>query len=340
MGSLARPAWAWLLLVACHGAPAPAMTRPPPPPPPVVVVAPPPPAPVREPPAPTWDEVRGELPELHAYAPIARVDPPAWLAEVDVVWIRVGAACRPITLNSDDHGRGALEVCTAKLPDADVSCTRTMEVSLALRTNGLLQCSASFPNGAGMGVTRGDDTVLSSGSLVAADDQRLRYAPTWRLSVEAERLVWMQGECTPASVTRLTRALAAEGLGDDALREALFDRHGVLGHGRRCREHHGVRLHARRSDARDVGDRGAEPRDATELQDCTIACPDTAGPLRRLNGVLSAQVFVRTADTTSTVVHRTRAACDADPTANLPTIPSRPCRDWLSNTAKARSKPQ
>lgn len=314
-------------LVGCHVAP-PGPVVPPP-------VAAPAPAPVVaaivtpvEPPAPTWDELRAELPGLDVYVPTVHVEPPAWLAEVEGLWLRVGSTCRAISLAATDRGRGALEQCHEKVRKADVTCTRSLELGAALRVTDLEMCSARLPSGDGMGSGWSSQEPGVSGSLVAADEQRLRYASTWQLWVEAERLVWVESECSAASVETLVRGLAAEGLVDAALREALHQRYGVLGRQRRCLEHHGVRLHARRSEVMDRSDRGAEARGVPGVQDCTIGCPDTAAGLRRLNAGLRVRPYARVGDTAAIVVHRSRAGCEAELAGGLPALGESPCRAW------------
>lgn len=341
--AIARLAWPSALLLACQVGPAPGPARPPPAPTPVTAAPTPAPTPepTPEPPVPTWAELRAELPEARTYLPTAHAEPPAWLSEVDTLWIRVGTTCRAITLDPDNRGLGALAECDLKSRKADVTCSRSLEVGPHLRVTGSQICSATFPSGAGASSARGgSDARGPIGSLVAADDLRLRYASTWDLWVEAERLVWSETACTPASVAALTAALAGEGLRDIALRDALHQRHGVLGHSRRCLERHGVRLHAQPTALPDRSDRGAEARTEPGLHDCAVPCRDTTATLRRLNAALRGQPFARVADASSVVVHRTRAACDATPGDGLPLFAGDACREWLAETTTARSKPR
>lgn len=336
--AIARLAWPSALLLACQAVPTPGPARPPEP---ILVTPTPTPTPTPEPPAPTWAELRAELPEAQAYQPTAHAAPPAWLGEVDTLWIRLGTTCSAITLDPDDRTRGALAECRLKSRKADVTCTRSIELGPHLRVSGSKTCSATFPSGAGASsASFGDNPRGPIGSLVEASDQQLRYASTWDLWVEAERLVWSESECTPASVAALTAALAEQGLRDTALRDALHERHGVLGHSRRCLERHGVRLHAQPTAQPDRSDRGAQARTEPGLHDCAVPCRDTAAPLRRLNAVLRGQPFARVADTSSVLVHRTRAACDATPDGALPLFTGDACREWLAETTAARKKPR
>lgn len=332
LGALARPTVLTVLtvLAACHGAPEPGPT--------------PPPDPVAGPealPPPTWAQVQAELPEAQAYVPTTHADPPAWLGETDALWLRVGAGCRAITLDADDHGRGAFEECHETIRKADVVCTRTVEVGHTFRVTSLQLCSATLASGAGgMGSATSSTEDTPIWSLVAADETALRYATTWELLAEAETLLWVLDECTPASVGVLTDALRAEGLAEPALREALHQRHGVLGHQRRCMEHQGVRLSARHSESRSWGDRGAASRTEPGLHDCTIPCRETTQALRRINATLSTQPYARVDDDAAAVVlHRTQAACEAAPDGGLPPLTENLCHgEWLDEVVTPRGK--
>lgn len=315
--------WAWLapwLLVACQGAAAPGSSAP----------GASSPDGTTEP-ALTWSDVRAEVPAAQAYAPTAHATPPAWLGEVDTLWLRVGDTCRSIRTSPEDKGRGALEECKEEVRKANVVCERVVEVGHTFHASNLHMCSAQLLSGeGGMGSANNSDEQQQVWSLVSASDTQLRYAITWALSVEAEKLVWVEEQCTPASVTTLTDALAAEGLADEALLDALNNRHGVFRQGRRCMEHNGVRLHAQPSEGGNYGDRGAESREKPGVHDCTIPCPDTTQELRRFNAVLSTQPFSLTSDEAAVVVHRTKAACEETAGHGLPGIVENPCQGaWL-----------
>lgn len=276
------------------------------------------------------------LPETQAYVPTTHAEPPPWLSQASTLWIRVGESCLPITMRKQespgDPPYRVLEECHERSRKLDVLCERGVEVGETFHTNGVESCSAELPSGAGFGrgSAFGSSSAPPAWSLVESSDDQLRYALTWSLWVEAERLVWVEDKCTPASVAALTEALAAEGLGDHALREALFYRHGVLDHDRRCMEHHGVQLYARRSDDHRVGDRGASTRTEPGVHDCTIPCPETTQELRRINAVLGAQPFALATEPTTIVVHRTKEGCEAEPAGGLPPFTESPCRgEWI-----------
>lgn len=295
-----------------------------------------------EPEPPTWADVRAALPGAQDYAPTVHADPPAWLDEVDTLWLRVGDECRPITLGAREPQRSgasagsadlvrqsraaSLEQCHEVVRKADVVCTVSFDVGHTFRETGFRTCSATLPSGAGSSSMGGSDDGALAWSLVAADETQLRYVKAWTLWVEAEHLIWIKSECTAASVTALTDALVTEGISEQARPEALKQRHGVVGHTRRCMEHFGVRLQARRSTVRDYGDRGAGVRTELGEHDCTIACPDTAHPLRWINAVLTGQLFVSVGDSATLVLHRMRSSCEATADGGLPPLASEPCR--------------
>lgn len=330
-----------MLLAACRTTPEPSATEPPPSPSPVVA-----PTPTPTPPPPlTWADVQAMLPETQAYVPTTRADPPPWLSETSTLWIRVGESCLAITERKreslDDPPDRVLQECHEKTRKLDVSCERGIEVGETFHTGGFETCSATLPSGAGFGrgSAIGSTYPPPAWSLVEAGDDQLRYAITWNLWVEAERLVWVEDTCTPESVAALTKALAAEGLDDHALREALFHRHGVLDHERRCMEHHGVHLYTRRSDDHRAHDRGAKTRTEPGLHDCTIPCRDTIEELRRINTVLAAQPYTLVTDTTTIIVHRTKDGCEATPAGGLPLFTESPCRgEWIDEGLRHAGK--
>lgn len=324
-----------VLLAACRTTPEPSATQPPP----THVVTStqtqtqtPTPAPL---PPLTWTDVQALLPETQAYVPTTHAEPPPWLAEAGTSWIRVGESCLAITERErespDDPPARVLEECHERTRKLDVRCERGVELGETFHTNGVQTCSATLPSGAGF--VRGGAfgwPAPPAWSLVESSDDQLRYATTWNLWVEAEALVWVEDTCTPESVAALTQALAAEGLDDDALREALFQRHGVLDHERRCMEHHGVHLYTRRSGDHHAHDRGATTRTEPGLHDCTIPCPETTQELRRINAVLAPQPYMLVTDTASILVHRTKEGCEATPAAGLPPFTESPCRgEWI-----------
>lgn len=337
MGSTCRRrrlACALVLLAACRTTPEPSATQPPPAP---VVTPTPAPTPAPTPPPPlTWADVQALLPETQGYVPTTRAAPPPWLAGAGTLWIRVGDSCLALTEREreapDDPPARVLEECHERTPTLDVRCERGVELGETFHTQGFETCSATLPSGAGFarGSVVGSLHAPPTWALVEASDDQLRYATTWNLWVEAEALVWVEDTCTPESVAALTRALAAEGLDDRALREALFGRHGVLDHERRCMEHHGVHLYARRSDDRRAHDRGATTRTEPGLHDCTIPCPDTIQELRRINTVLAEPPYMHATDTSTILVHRTKEGCEATPGAGLPAFTESPCRgEWV-----------
>lgn len=328
-----------LLLAACRTTPEPSATEPPPTPTPTHVVTPttptPNPTPTPLPPL-TWADVQAMLPDTQAYVPSTHAEPPPWLSETSTLWIRVGESCLAITERKrespDDPPDRVLEECHEKTRKLDVICERSVELGETFHALGVETCSATLPSGAGFGrgSAFGSTYPLPVWSLVEAGDDQLRYATTWNLWVEAEGLVWVEDTCTPESVAALTKTLAAEGLDDHALREALFYRHGVLDHERRCMEHHGVHLYTRRSDDRRAHDRGAKTRTEPGLHDCTIPCRDTMQELRRINTVLAAQPYVLATDTATIIVHRTKDGCEATPAGGLPAFTESPCRgEWI-----------
>ena len=341
MGSTDRRralACASVLLVACRAAPEPSPTQPPPTPAPApapvpVVTSEPTPTPL---PPLTWPDVQALLPETQAYVPSSRAEPPPWLAEASTLWLRVGESCLPITgskpLSPAEPRTYVLEECHERSRKLDVRCEREVVLGETFDENGIESCAATLPSGAGFarGSAFGAIDPPPGWSLVTAGDDQLRYAITWDLWVEAERLVWVEDTCTPESVAALTEALAAEGLDDHALREALFYRHGVLDHDRRCMEHHGVHLFTRRSGARHIGDRGATTRTEPGVHDCTIPCPETTQELRRINAVLAIQPYALATDTATILVHRTKEGCEANPAGGLPAFTESPCRgEWI-----------
>lgn len=323
-----------VLLAACRATAEPSPTQPPPLREEAVAPTPgPDPAPA---PPLTWDDVRALLPETQAYLPTTHAELPPWVGETERLWLRVGDSCLAITSlepeSPDDPPARVLEECHERTRKLDVACTRGVELGQTFHTQGIETCSATLPSGAGFGrgSAFGSTQEPPAWSLVAADDDQLRYASTWELAVEAERLVWVEDTCAPDSVAALTKALAAEDLDDHALREALFQRHGVLGHERRCMEHHGVQLYTRRSESRRSHDRGADTRTEPGLHDCTIPCPDTAQELRRINAVLTAQPYALATETITVVVHRTKDSCEATPAGGLPPFAESPCGgEWI-----------
>ncbi|WP_052548461.1 hypothetical protein [Enhygromyxa salina] len=287
----------------------------------------------------TWDELRGTLPAAQAYAPTTHAQPPAWLEQVDTLWLRVGDECRPISLEDRQTGAPAsdakpqraasLEQCHEVVHNADVRCSTELEVGATFTETGVQECVARMPSGAGStsGSISGFDDGASTWSLIAFNETQLRYAKTWSLWVEAEQLTWVQSECTAASLAALTDALNAEAISEQARLEALHQRFGVVGHSRRCMVHDGTRLHALPSWTVDRSDRGAGRRSELAPQDCTIPCPDTAAPLRQINAVLTKQPFVRVDDSAAIVLHRARASCESNPDGGLPPPANNPCRE-------------
>ncbi|WP_106087204.1 hypothetical protein [Enhygromyxa salina] len=286
------------------------------------------PDPEPAPPPMTWDEVRTALPETNDYAQITLADPPAWLGEVDTVWVRVGKQCRPIALAPEPDEHASLEQCHEVVRKADVTCTVAVEVGRLFRPTGPQFCDTELPSGGGSGsATFGvPDNWDEAWSLVAANELELRYAKTWALAVEADHLMWVEYACSADSVAALDEALIAEGISEQARPELLNQRHGVVGHARRCLERVGIRLDAWSSEAGNRGDRGAGVRSEPGTHDCALPCPDTAQDLRRINAVLTTQRFVRIDDNRSLVVHRTRPACEATVDGGLPALAKNPCR--------------
>src|SRR5690606_6038243 len=138
-----------------------------------------------------------------------------WLEGVEGMWLRVGDVCRPINFDSvakEQDGRSAtLELCHETIRKADVECTASVQLGQVFRETGHQACHSTLPSGAGSGSISagGLDDGSDAWSLVASDELQLHYAKTWDLWVEAERLMFVDGNCSAASLKALDAILAA-----------------------------------------------------------------------------------------------------------------------------------